>query len=254
MFAQILSVLLLTVAQSPELPSGLAINNIPRQVSYSNKVEGLELPVDQTLQGDEGFVFINAKCAGKVKWLVVSQDPKVKYIINETDNSLIVSVPAKGDIMIFCVGNVKGELTEFAKTLLTVSKKVDPNDDVKPKPNDDVKPKPNDDDVKPKPKPINGILHVTFIQNFDKSTADAARVINSIALRNLIEAKKGKIRVLDVSDPMVKQKKIDEVMAKIGGDNLLLIQDDGGHVLYSGVIPKTDKEAIDTINKILGGN
>jgi hypothetical protein len=101
----------------------------------SNKSAAIELPAEIVVNGDEGFVTVEAKCKGKVKWMVVSTD-KVRYIENEINNSMIVAVPRTGKVTIFAVGLVDGQLTDFAATRIVVQDKVEKNTDKTKKPSE----------------------------------------------------------------------------------------------------------------------
>jgi len=85
----------------------------------TNKVLNLELPPNQEVKPDEGFVLLKADCKGTVKWLVVSPNP-VKYVANDQNNTLIVGVPPSGAVTVFAVGLCENKITEFAKTVITV--------------------------------------------------------------------------------------------------------------------------------------
>lgn len=89
------------------------------KIDTNNKVLNLELPPNQEVKPDEGFVLIKAECKGIVKWLVISQKP-VKYIANEQNNTLIVGVPHSGSVTVFAVGLCENKMTEFAKTVVSV--------------------------------------------------------------------------------------------------------------------------------------
>lgn len=214
------------------------VPNPPVPSSKLNKVEGLELPADSEVASDEGFVSISALCKGSVKWLVICQN-KIKYIVNDNNNSIIVSVPQSGSITIFAVGLVENKMTEFAKTVVTIKGTV-PNP---PNPNVD----PN---VKPTPKPSSS-LHVTFVLDFNDSTPEIASVINSQAVRKTITDGKSYIRVYDVTNSVVGEKKLDQVLKQVGGDNMMLIQDSEGKVIFASPIPKTESEALATLKKYI---
>jgi len=72
-----------------------------------------------TVKASDGFVIIDAKCNGTVKWLLVS-DTKVKYVEYSNQNSVIVSVPTKGDVSVFAIGQVDGKMTDFAVTKISL--------------------------------------------------------------------------------------------------------------------------------------
>ena len=208
---------------------------VPAPSNKLNKVEGLELPVDSEVAPDEGFVSISALCKGSVKWLVICQN-KIKYIVNDNNNSIIVSVPQNGNITVFAVGLVENKMTEFAKTVVTI-KGTNPNPPVDPKPT-------------PTPKPSSSV-HVTFLLDFNDSTPEIASVINSQSVRKLITDGKSYVRVYDVTNSIVSEKKLDQVLKQVGGDNMMLIQDSEGKVLFASPIPKTESEAITTLKKYI---
>ena len=232
------SLLLFSGVSFSQSPPVVPTPPIPVPSNKLNKVEGLELPVDSEVAPDEGFVSVSALCKGSVKWLVICQN-KIKYIINDNNNSIIVSVPQNGSITIFAVGLVENKMTDFAKTVVTI-KGTNPNP---PNPNVD----PN---VKPTPKPSSS-LHVTFVLDFNDSTPEIASVINSQAVRKTITDGKSYIRVYDVTNSVVGEKKLDQVLKQVGGDNMMLIQDSEGKVLFASPIPKSENEALTTLKKYI---
>lgn len=225
----------ISFSQSPPVPP---VPTPAPNSNKANKVEGLELPNDSEVASDEGFVSIPALCKGSVKWLVICQN-KIKYIVNDNNNSIIVSVPQTGNITVFAVGLVENKMTEFARTVITV-KGSNPNP---PSPNVD----PN---VKPTPKPSSS-LHVTFLLDFNDSTPEIASVINSQVVRKTILDGKSYVRVYDVTNSIVNEKKLDQVLKQVGGDNMMLIQDSDGKVLFASPIPKTESEAVATLKKYI---
>lgn len=225
----------ISFSQSPPVPPVPTPNS-----NKANKVEGLELPSDAEVASDEGFVSVYSICKGSVKWLVICQN-KIKYIVNDNNNSIIVSVPHTGSITIFAVGLVENKMTEFAKTVITV-KGSNPNPP-DPNVNPNVKPTPT-------PKPSSS-LHVTFVLDFNDSTPEIASVINSQVVRKTIADGKSYVRVYDVTNSIVSDKKLDQVLKQVGGDNMMLIQDSDGKVLFASPIPKTESEAVVTLKKYI---
>ncbi len=207
--------------------------------SISNKVEGLELPDPITVDSNEGFLLVQAKTKGQVKWFVICSN-KVKYVANDAANSLIVSVPQSGSINIFAIALVDGKLTEFVRTDVTVKS-------VKPDP---VNPTPIDPEVVPE-KVTEG-LHVTFLLDYNESSPDLAAVLNSKEIRDEITKTKSFFKVYDVNSPIVKAKKMDALLKKTG-NNLFIVQKGDGTVLYYSAIPKTDKEVLAILDKITKG-
>lgn len=207
----------------------------------NNKVEGLEIPADMEVNPDEGFVALQANAKGSVKWLVISQS-KVKFLTNDTANTIIISVPQTGQINVFAVALVENKLTDFAKTTITVKgTNVDPKPDPRP-------------DPKPDPKPSNLPLHVTFVFDVNENTPDIANVLNSQELRKIVSDNKSFLRVYDVNSDVVKNKKLDSILPKVGTNNMMVIQESDGTLLYASPIPKNDKEAIDVIKKYFSKN
>lgn len=215
---------------------------LARPVQSVAKVDGLELPPDQTVSFDEGFVTVKAKCAGEVKWLIISPT-RVKYV-PIPDNEIILSIPPqKGtNITVFAVGLVNGKLTEFARTNILV-------DGGPPVP---VPPGPNPPGpVPPPPLPTKGI-HVTFLSDFDNMTPELAIVLNSQNINNFIKSKDGFQRNYDFKNPTVAQKKLDQVVARVGGSSVLVLQDNSGVVLLAQPIPRTEADVLAVLRTYLG--
>ena len=207
----------------------------------ANKVDGLEIPVDLEVNPDEGFVSLQATTKGTVKWLVISQS-KVKFLTNDSSNTIIISVPQSGQINVFAVALAENKLTDFAKTTITVK-----GNSPDPKPTPDPKPNPD-------PKPSGLPLHVTFVFDVNENTPDIAGVLNSQDLRKIVSENKSFLRVYDVNSDVVKNKKLDTLLPKVGGNNIMVIQEADGALLYASPIPKNDKEAIDIVKKYLPKN
>lgn len=208
---------------------------ISAPVASANKVDGIELPADQVVAPDEGFVNIAAKCKGTVKWLVIS-NVKVKYVSNDSTNSIIVSVPTTAGtlVTIFAVGLVDGKMTEFARTAIQVG-------GVNPNPN----PNPNP------PLPVAGKFHLTFVVDMDNASPELAALLNSAALRKAVTDKGGFMRIYDKRNPVVAQKKLDGLVQKTGGGPTIILQSADGTVLNSTelAVPRTDTEVIAILNK-----
>jgi hypothetical protein len=243
--AKVISVIIFSLfgffalAQSPS-PIPIA----PKTETVSNlgieKVPGLELPPDQTVNSDEGFVTIKAECNGQVKWLVISS-LKVKYVLVPQTNSIIISIPPQnGQISVFAIGIVEGKLTDFARTNVNITNGA-------PVPNPTPTPIPN-----PTPAP-NGAFHVTFFIDLNTMTVDLAQVVNSQTLRQTITSKNGYFRLYDIRSPIIIQKKLDEVVRKVGGNAVMVVQRNDGIVIDARPVPRTENEAIQIINQIIGG-
>lgn len=188
-----------------------------------SKVDGLELPPDQNVNFDEGFVNLTAKCSGQVKWLVVSA-VKVKYQTIPQNNSIIISVPPGGGLVtVFAIGVVDGKMTEFARTNINIAA---PGGDLR---------------IAPSVEP----LHVTFL--IDNATSALAQLLNSQSLRTAIQAK-GFLRIYDIKSPIVAEKKLDVFVAKVGGSSVMIVQRNDGTVISAIVIPNTEAAILSVIN------
>jgi hypothetical protein len=229
--ASIASLLIFATVSFAQIPIPTVSNPLPT-TTLSAKVEGLELPEDIIVENSEGFMLVQAKSKGKVKWLVVSQS-KVKYVANEETNSLVVAVPQSGTVSIFAVSLVDSKLTEFAKTSITVkgTKPIDP--------------------VKPIVVVKEG-LHVTFLFDFNNSNSELAAILNSKPIRDEITKTKSYYKVYDIVSPIVKNKKLDTLLEKTG-NSLFIVQSSDGTVLHYSEIPKTEKEVLDVLTKITKG-
>lgn len=203
-------------------------------LASGNKVEGLELPADQSVANDEGFVTLQAKTKGSVKWLVVAGS-KVKYV-PVPDNSIIVSVPPGGGVItVFAVALVEGKLTDFVRTTITVNG-----------------PASVLGATGPAPAPVAAGLHVTFVIDAKNATAEVATVMNSQTLRNAIVAKGNAFRYYDIKDPLVAQKKLDGAVQKAGSSFVVIVQRNDGVILLSQAMPKTEQE-MSALLKQVGG-
>lgn len=212
-------------------------NPDPANVS-GPKAEGIELPPDTTVSNDEGFVNIQAKCKGTVRWLVVA-GVRVKYITNDSNNSIIVSIPANGGVItVFAVGLVDGKITEFVRTNITVRGGVSP-------PNDPVN-----------PPPPNGPLHITFVLDLNNTTPELAAILNSQTLRKAIADRGNLMRIYDSKSPVIAQKKLEHLVT--GGPTMIIQKNDGSLAKspsFNGsvTIPKTEQEVL-SILRSLGVN
>ena len=223
---------------------------VPKAPIYSvpNKVEGLELPEPISVDPNEGFMVVQAKAKGQVKWFVIGNS-KIKFVSDDVSNSLIVSVPQSGVINVFAIALNDGKLTDFARTDITI-KGTDPvkPDPIKPDP---VKPTPVDPtDVVPEKVPEG--LHVTFLMDYNQSNPDIAAVLNSKEVRDIITNTKSYYKVYDINSKIVKDKNMDTLLKKTG-NTLFVVQKSDGTVLYYSAIPKTDAEVVKVLNKITKG-
>jgi hypothetical protein len=235
----LLSLLILVFAASPVPAADSAPSEPPQPAlaASSNKVDGLELPADQTVKNDEGFVTIQATTTGEVKWLVISA-VKIKYFALP-QNSIIVSIPPQGgSITVFAVALVGGKLTEFTKTNITVA---NPNPVTPPGP--------------PGPA-VGGPYHVSMIVDLTAVTPELAVVLNSQKVLETITSKNGFYRRFDIKSPTnlqtLKEKGLDIVLQKEGGAPLLVIQNSDGSIATKPVkIPTTEAGVLQVINSVL---
>ena len=227
-------------SQTPSIPKSESSppSAATEALASASKVEGLELPSDQVAANDEGFVTLQAKTKGTVKWLVVSA-VKVKYV-SIPDNSIIVSVPPQGGIItVFAVAIVDGKLTEFARTNITII-------GVPPVPIPNPNPNPN-----PKPNP-GGALHITLLVDASSLTADYAAILNSQTLRTAIAAKGNFFRYYDIKNPVVTEKKLDAIAQKTGSSFVVIVQRNDGVVIFSQTLPRTEQEISSLLQKVGG--
>lgn len=232
-----LFVLSILMAPTTILAQAPSPNPNPNETSAElpNKVSGLELPADQTINYDEGFVNIQAQCKGEVKWLVVSS-LKVKFV-QVPNNALIISVPPQSTtITIFAVGLVDGKQTEFARTNIQVGGAPNP-----------MGANPNISGTNPGVKA--GPFHVTFVVDMNQATPEIAQMLNSPTLRQGITAKGNFFRIYDIKSPIIKQKKIDLAIANLGS-NCIVIQNNEGTVVTAQPLPKNEQEIFQIVNKL----
>lgn len=245
-FTSLLSTVLLLI-------SGTAFSQtpIPKKPSpptvKTDGVDGIELPDDMVVPANEGFVSVQASCKGTVKWLVISTF-KIKYFVVDEKKAVIVSVPSEpGAIVnVFAIGVIDGIPTDFVHTVITVEGE---NVDPEPKPKPEPKPNPNPN---PTPKPLpEGKIHysIAFDPDPNKLTPEIARVLNSEAVRNAITGKGDVLRIREITSPIWAQVKLDKRIEAVGGDFVLVVQNDKGNVLAAQKVPATEKDFLDLISK-----
>jgi len=207
----------------------------------SNKTDGIELPADQTVKFDEGFVTLQANCKGTVKWLVISAT-KIKYFTLPTGNSIIISVPPQGGLItVFAVGLVDGKLTDFARTSITIT-----SGGPVPNPNPTPNPNPN-----PNPAPVSA--HVTFVVDLNNTTPALGQILNSQKVREAITTRGAYYRLYDVNSAVLKEKGLDRVVAEKGGPPMIIVQAANGNIVGALKMPGTEADVLQYLTKILGG-
>ncbi len=208
----------------------------------SNKADGIELPPDQTVKFDEGFVTLQANCKGTVKWLVISAT-KIKYFTLPS-NGIIVSIPPQGGLItVFAVGLVDGKLTDFARTSITVSGGSTP---VTPPVGPVTPPGPN-------PPAPTANMHVTFIVDLNNTTPAMGQIINSQKIREAITTRNAYYRLYDASSSTLKDKGLDKVVTSGGGAPIIIVQSASGNVVSSLKMPGTEAEVLQYLTRVLGG-
>lgn len=204
-----------------------------------NKTDGIELPVDQTVKFDEGFVTLQAVCKGNVKWLVISAT-KIKYFTLPTNNTIIISIPPQGGLItVFAVGLVDGKLTDFARTSITVT-----GGNAPPGPNPPNPPGPN---------PPQANMHVTFVVDLNNTTPAVGQILNSQKVREAITTRGAYYRLYDAKSTVLKEKGLDKVLATAGGPPMIIVQSAAGTVLSSTKMPGTEADVLQYLNQVLGG-
>lgn len=230
------SVLLLGLI-SPALsqnPPSVTVPTVTPLMAAGNKLDGIELPADQTVKNDEGFITIQAKCKGEVKWLVVSAI-KIKYFTLPQGNTIVISIPPQGGLInIFAVGLVDGKLTDFARTNITIT---------------------SGGNVPVPPGPVAGApFHVTFVADLNNPTPELAQILNSQKIRETITSKTAYYRLYDANSPVLKEKGLDKVVQKWGGVPIMIVQDNGGNIKGQPTrVPRTEAEVLQYLNSVLGG-
>jgi hypothetical protein len=212
------------------------------QPTAASTVEGLELPKDQTVNHDEGFVTVEAKCKGEVRWLVLSQT-KVKYT-PLSPTSVIVSIPPQDGVIVsvFAIGLVDGKMTDFATTNITVK------GGAKPGPEPAVQPR-----NAPAPREA-GPVHFTFLVNVQAVPPELAQALNSPTLRQSVTAKGNFLRVYDLNNPIVAQRKLDQIVRQVGGNAIVVVQRNNGVVLTAQPAPRNEAEITELIKQYTNGN
>lgn len=211
----------------------------------SNKADGIELPPDQNVKFDEGFVTLQANCKGTVKWLVISAT-KIKYFTLPS-NGIIVSVPPQGGLItVFAVGLVDGKLTDFARTSITVTGGSTPVGPVTPPVNPPVNPPIN-------PPAPTANMHVTFIVDLNNATPAIGQIINSQKIREAITTRNAYYRLYDASSSTLKDKGLDKVVTSSGGPPIIIVQSASGNVVSSLKMPGTEAEVLQYLSRVLGG-
>jgi hypothetical protein len=210
----------------------------------ANKVEGLELPADQKVGPDEGFVTLTAKTEAKrVRWLVVCEK-RVKFL--ELDRSVVVGVPqGPTTVQVFAAALVKDDVTPFARTVLTV-------EGARPPPKPDPGPAPGPSPG-PAPKPAAGKLHVTVVLDYDRITPAQAAVANSASLRKALADDNAALRVYPTTSDVLTTRKLTPFVTRAGGAPALIVQDDAGVVRAAVTLPADEAGVLAAVARVRKG-
>lgn len=187
----------LNAAEAPRRPRA---DPAPAPAPAEDPSPGIELPAEQTVRGDEGFVTIEAKTdATALRWIIFGTG-KLKYV--ELDHSVIISVPpAGGTIQVYAVGLVGGKLTPAAHTVITVTgARPPPGPAPGPEPGPTPPPPgpgptPTPTPTPPAPAPVAGKLHVTVVLDYDRVTPAEGRLVNSPTLRAAVAAEDAELHL-----------------------------------------------------------
>lgn len=208
-------------------------------------VPGLELPDDMKVNFDEGFITIQAKCKGEVKWLIVSQE-RVKYVAIPQSSQIIISIPPKKCLInVFAVGLVDGKLTEFARTNIVVDVN-GPNPPPTPTPNP-----PNPTPVPVPPIPVTtGPLEMLFFVDLKEPSPEIAKIVNSQTLIKSINDKGHTFRRYDIDGPIPAQRNLTKAIQDVNSRNVLIFVDRNQLVVDKLPIPRTEAEVQAVIQKL----
>lgn len=187
------------------------------QNTLPNKVEGLELPAKISVPTEQKTVVVQAKCSGLVKWVVTSKE-NTKYTIDEQTNKITINLPSSGEMNVLAIGILNGKVTEFASTQISVM----PKKEIKI-PNEQL------------PK-------VTMFLNYAKLTSEELKIINN-QYTNLYT----KYRCYDINSPILETEKYMGIAKTPNQESLMVIEGTDGKVLWSGPVPKTEKEVAEII-------
>ena len=193
----------------------------PPTISKLNEVASLKLPPSQTVNYDEGFISLHADTTGTVNWLVLSTNKRVKYrVIPSSPNDIDIAIPPfQSSISVFAVAVINGQLTQFARTDITINGPPEPA----PTP--------------PAPAVVLP-LHLSFIEDPTKRTDAIKGIIESTTLRAQLTAKNIQVRQYTTTDPTLAAKNFTSPLQQYGAP-LMILQDNTGRALVIGPLPAT---------------
>lgn len=207
----------------------------PTPVLPSNKVPGLELPANLTVNHDEGFVKVEAAAAGTVKWLILCEH-RVKFV-SVNDKTIVISIPpVKTNIDVFAVTTVDSKVSNFARTRITVNG-------------------PATTEVTPPvdPPPANTANHLAiFVIDNDTVTTEQAKILNSKEMQKAIADQGVILKIIDKKSPIIRDRKLESFVKNAGGPPVLIVMDGTGLVKYAKKMPDSEKAILDTIKEHVG--
>lgn len=184
----------------------------------------IKLPADFSVSPDEGFVTVKAECTGEVRWLVLAQQ-KIKYI-TLPNNTIVISITPTATknqpISVFAIGLVGNQMTDFARTIITVNN--------------------NPSDVQPVEK--SQINFMTILIDPNKVNNQVAKILNSKTIRAALNKKGINYRVYERSQ----RKDFDKVYPQSNPANALFLQSKDGTIITAISLPETEEEILSLIN------
>lgn len=191
----------------------------------------LELPPDQEVSPQEGFLSLEAKLTkpGEVRFLVVGSE-KIKFSV--FGSTLIVSIPPTpgAQVSVFAVALIDGKLTDFVQSVITVKGPLLTSPQEKPL-------------ASAAPLAPLGKLFVTLI------TEGAPPAFFS---SSTLQATGHTFIPLDARDPRIKQLKLDQAYTQLPA---LILQDQKGRVIPQGKalpLPSSEQELLALLKQISG--
>jgi hypothetical protein len=261
-------------AQQPETP----LRDAPLA---PNRVRGMELPAELTVEPNEGFVQIEPKFDEgirvlQVEWAVASAGEKPVKYDDRDPRRLILSVPAPGEeVLVFANAMLQSGqgtpwMTKHAMTVVTTTPGQGGNGSGGGGPPDENPPdqpvvtptqppvNPNPGQPTPIPPEVQG-LHVVLVFDITKAPRELGLLTQSATLRRVL-AKNGSVfYAYDIRSPVLVKTKIKPLVDELGQLPALIIISNGGkNVLPNGkALPlpltgdplQTENLLLDTVGK-----
>lgn len=218
--------------------------------SQGNEVAGLKLPANRSINyNDVAAVRLRAESEGKVKWLVVGSVPGLSS--RQTDeHTLVLDIPNKeAKIFVYAVAWVGGNFTEFAKTVVAVTK--DGTTDSVPTDSTPVQPDNSGSVLK-----TSGPVAITVVLQRSKVTKDIADTLNSAKLKQWVQQNNHKIVVYytDTDQNLIVSRGLQAYIEEAGGTPALILQglegEFDGIVLDRRTVPTSVDAFIAAVNSV----